>query len=326
LLILGFKASKTQQKKLKISQMLKQVRLLFFILNLLSINLLAQKKVQNLASEIGFKNDNDVYLFVGQDRYYTNGLQIFYRQLLNPQNEKNKTVLTLEIGQSIYNPQSAYIRNVNRIDRPFAGWLYAGAHLQRMLHPNHWLKIGGQGGTLGPDSKAEEVQKWYHHTFGFDKPVGWQYQVPNARGYLIRAQSMHNLHSSQKILLTSSLSMGNVFTNAAVSLLFRWGKVAHLRESVLADNRLFGRGQAPPLELFFFLQPSLHFTFLDATMQAGGDFGFSREPRRLGFGTSLGLMRAGKRWSFQFSYFFRTIENQWVKWTSYGTLGLSFRF
>jgi lipid A 3-O-deacylase len=302
---------------------------LFFTLNLLTINLLAQEKANNMASEIGFKNDNDVYLFVGQDRYYTNGLQIFYRQLLNPRKQKNKAVLTLEVGQSIYNPQSAYIRNTNRIDRPFAGWLYAGAHLQMMVHPQHWLKIGGQVGTLGPDSKAEEVQKWYHRTFGFDTPVGWQYQIPNARGYHIRAQSMHALNSSQKILLTSSLSMGNVFTNANINLLFRWGKVAHLRQSIVADNRVFGVGQAPPLELFFFLQPSLHFTFLDATMQGGQSsevFRFAREPRFLGYGTSLGLMRAGKRWSFQFSYFFRTVENRWVKWTSYGTLSLGFRF
>ncbi|MCU0448025.1 MAG: lipid A deacylase LpxR family protein [Microscillaceae bacterium] len=299
------------------------------ILNCLVINILAQKKDKYRASEIGFKNDNDVYLFVGQDRYYTNGLQVFYRRLLNPLTPDRKIVLTFEIGQSIYNPQSAYIRNVNRIDRPFAGWLYAGGYGQMMLRPHSFVKLGGQYGVLGPDSRAEAVQKWYHRTFGFDAPVGWQYQIPNATGYTIRTQSMYALDKAHKILLNTSLSMGNVFQNLTMATMFRWGKVAHLSESVVADNRVFGLGQAPPLELFFFIQPSLHFTFLDATMQGGANnapFEFAREPRIWGLGTSLGLMRAGKRWSFQLAYFFRTLENRQMKWTSYGTTGLSFRF
>jgi hypothetical protein len=34
---------------------------------------------QSYKNEFGFKSDNDAYLFYGQDRYYTNGLLIYFR-------------------------------------------------------------------------------------------------------------------------------------------------------------------------------------------------------------------------------------------------------
>jgi hypothetical protein len=61
-----------------------------------------QVKFRN--QEIAIQNDNDVYLLTGQDRYYTNGININYRiALLNPDSQTSNTVLDFEIGQRIYN-------------------------------------------------------------------------------------------------------------------------------------------------------------------------------------------------------------------------------
>lgn len=35
---------------------------------------------QEYKNEFGFKSDNDAYLWVGQDRYYTNGLFVYFRR------------------------------------------------------------------------------------------------------------------------------------------------------------------------------------------------------------------------------------------------------
>src|SRR4051812_2392623 len=87
---------------------------------------------QSHKNEIGIQTDNDSFLGQGSDRYYTNGIFIYYRHALKV-NEgdsklKNK-VLGFEAGQKIFNPQSGSIPSVDYLDRPFAGYLYIGSTL-----------------------------------------------------------------------------------------------------------------------------------------------------------------------------------------------------
>ncbi|MEO8884595.1 MAG: lipid A-modifier LpxR family protein, partial [Mucilaginibacter sp.] len=86
---------------------------------------------QTHSTEIGLQTDNDAYLMQGSDRYYTNGFFLFYRHALKVADGtslKNK-ILGLELGQKIFNAQSGRIPSVVYLDRPFAGYLYAGVNL-----------------------------------------------------------------------------------------------------------------------------------------------------------------------------------------------------
>ena len=98
-----------------------------------SINLSAQQH----GNEMGAQTDNDSYLLQGSDRYYTDGIFIYYRHALSVTGSsmlENK-VLGFEFGQKIFNPQSGSIADQNGIDhpelidRPFAAYLYVGSTL-----------------------------------------------------------------------------------------------------------------------------------------------------------------------------------------------------
>ena len=142
-------------------------------------------------SEFGFRSENDSYLAAGKDRYYTNGLSLNFRTALDQsklRNKKlNKMILEFEAGQKIFNPQSGSILNIVYVDRPFAGYLYAGAALNLLYNSENNLKLSVQTGTIGPSALAKEAQELMHNSFGFYQISGWQWQVNNelARASLI---------------------------------------------------------------------------------------------------------------------------------------------
>src|ERR1700743_2221037 len=87
---------------------------------------------QEYRNEFGFRTDNDSYLPVKSDRYYTNGLFIYFNHALKIKKDSSalaNKILGFEVGQKIYNPQSGDIPDVIYDDRPFAGYLYANANL-----------------------------------------------------------------------------------------------------------------------------------------------------------------------------------------------------
>ena len=51
--------------------------------SLLLLFIIDAAKAQNFKNEFGFKTENDAYLATLNDRYYTNGLFIYYRSAIN---------------------------------------------------------------------------------------------------------------------------------------------------------------------------------------------------------------------------------------------------
>src|ERR1700733_4597370 len=138
---------------------------------------------QSTKHEIGLITENDAYLSEYQDKYYTNGIFLFYRYLANShQSNVNKKIIEFSAGQQIYNPYHGDIYLARLQDRPFAGYLFAQASVNKFYQNESVLKLSGQLGILGPGSQAEQVQDAYHGWFQFYNPNGWQYQVKNSPG------------------------------------------------------------------------------------------------------------------------------------------------
>ena len=160
------------------------------LLCLLIISFAIQRAAaQSHSTEIGIETDNDSYLLQGSDRYYTDGIFIYYRHALKAMDGdstklRNK-VLGFETGQKIFNPQSGSIANFNGadqpglIDRPFAAYLYIGATLNFLYKNESNLKLSAQIGVVGPDAFGKQVQDFVHDNFGFYHPSGWEYQINN---------------------------------------------------------------------------------------------------------------------------------------------------
>ena len=233
---------------------------------------------QSHVNEIGIQTDNDSYLAQGSDRYYTDGIFIYYNHALQVKNSdsavlRNK-VLGFEIGQKIFNPQSGYVPSRVFVDRPFAGYLYAGITLNFLFKNESNIKIGAQLGVVGPASQAEQVQTFVHKNFGFYEPGGWQYQIQNEAELNLSAQYNKLLARGPwiDISLLSYVNLGNGFTGAGLGPLIRAGSFNQLFNSVSTQSTVINQDNASalhPHELFFYYKPLFNYVAYDATIQGG---------------------------------------------------------
>jgi len=313
--------------------------LCFCFLSLLFTSVAAQ--VASYKNEFGFRSDNDAYLAYGQDRYYTNGLFITFRHAADQERLKekvNKRIWEIEAGQKMYNPISGYVTDVARIDRPFAGYLYAGGSMNWLYHSENSLKLGVQFGTIGPSSLADEGQMLLHDIIGFYEIRGWDSQVKDEIGINLSAEYNHLLHRSadQKtdFTFTSQGELGNTFSGAGIGLMFRAGTLNQLFNSAITNSTLSNNSKSTPLnekELFFYAKPFLRYVAYDATVEGGlfredkGPVTFDVKP--LVFSQQLGFMYSKRRWTADFSVIFKSREiRSSARAHQYGSAALYYRF
>jgi hypothetical protein len=140
--------------------------------------------------------END--LVVKTDRHYTQGIKLsylhadgflpgwstnFYEDLPEFGFEKAVGKFGYEIGQNIYTPADLQSSQLLRNDRPYGGYLYIGAILQR--RGSNWLQrpflesFQLDIGVIGPWALGKEAQTWVHELRDFDLPQGWRNQIKN---------------------------------------------------------------------------------------------------------------------------------------------------
>jgi hypothetical protein len=228
----------------------------------------------NYKNEIGFRTDNDGFLGYGSDRYYTAGNYFYFNHALKVNNTdsaslKNK-VLSFELGQAIYTPQSAAVPGPGFIDRPFAGYLYLSSAINLLYKNESSLKLQAQLGIVGPNSFAEQVQYLIHTTFHFYKPNGWIYQVQN--DYELNLSAQFNFLLSRikgfDVAVNSYAALGTGFTGAGTGFTARFGKFNRLYNSAATSCTVSAKSiSSNNAEAFIYARPSVSFIAYDATIQ-----------------------------------------------------------
>jgi lipid A 3-O-deacylase len=131
----------------------------------------------------------------------------------------------LSVGQEIYTPDALSARRPIHGDRPYAGWLYAGAILScRDARRMRSLEL--QVGTTGPASQAENVQRWWHHELGVRAPQGWQYQLHGEPGIVLSYQERLRPWGYRRFadfVPHAGATLGNVHTEASAGGTLRLG-------------------------------------------------------------------------------------------------------
>ncbi len=313
--------------------------ILFLILLLSSFFSQAQQK--NYQNEAGFQSDNDAYLAQGSDRYYTNGLFLYFRHALQTDTTKRNLfgkTLGFEAGQKMFNPQSASIPAVRYIDRPFAGYLYLGSSLQYLFKNESALKLGLQLGVTGPAALGRQAQEFIHRTFGFYPPSGWQYQIKNNIG--VNFSSNYDRLVFRKdwldLIGNTYANLGTTFTGAGAGITLRLGSFNPLYHSVstsglVAKNRAVK--EARQKEFFFYLKPTVNYIAYDATVQ-GGLFDQHNDPQEIRgnvvpfvLSQEIGGDLTSGRWAFNLAAIFKTREvKEMVKVHQWGTATILYRF
>jgi len=296
-------------------------------------------RAQNFKNEFGFKTENDAYLATLNDRYYTNGLFIYFRRAINADkvNEKvEKKTYEISAGQKMYTPYWGQVAKKEDQDRPFAGYLYAGAAYSIFYVKESVLKTSIEIGTVGPNSLAEDAQKFLHKTVGFYTPAGWEYQVKNELAVNFSGNYSKLIHRSSDNAVDFSgqgyVNLGTTFSGLGTSLLFRAGRLNQLFNSAY-HNAVIGDSKTKSLnnsEFFFYAKPQLNIVAYDATIQGSlfnNNSPVTFEVKPIVFEQQFGVNYSSKRFTADFNIIFKTKEVKSVaKAQNYGGLSLYYRF
>jgi len=174
-------------------------------------------------------NENDAYFNIG-DRHYTNGL---YISLTTPPRTGGAGFFrrySFFLGQSMFTPEDLLLEPPDTEDRPYAGWLYGGV---RMYNESAAVldRVEAKLGIVGPSSGADAIQRWWHslHVFGGVPPAGWGHQLGDEPAVVLSAQRIWRVTLTEglvdgELLPEANVSLGNVFTYAAIGASFRVGR------------------------------------------------------------------------------------------------------
>ncbi len=182
--------------------------------------------------------DNDILALRGRgapaDYDYTHGLTV---------SVQTDSLRRFMVGQRIYTPRRDAPEPVPG-ERPYAGWLFAGAHLARE-RPGAVRSLAVEIGITGPAALGEPVQNGVHRLLGSEPQQGWKHQTGLEPGILLRIQEARRIDRGPARLEPAlSLSLGNVRTAASA------GASAEVGRGPGPYARIGGRGEWVARDLF----------------------------------------------------------------------------
>jgi len=185
----------------------------------------------------------------GSDKHYTQGLRLAFASaetaagkradladllLLLPKTASASSGYRygVFVGQSIFTPADIADSTPDPNDRPYAGWLYAGATLYRQSG-NVLDRAEITVGIVGPSARGEQVQNaWHVATRGvlnLDRAQGWDAQLHNEFGVVLTEERKWRFAGTAgryevDLVPEVNASIGNIFTYAAAGGLVRFGR------------------------------------------------------------------------------------------------------
>ena len=309
--------------------------LLFYLLFVCSC-LVAQKK---FSKEISFVTDNDLYVSVYRDRYYTNGTFLSYSYLAKHKNENlEKKIIQWQIGQEMYTPNKAVVQNIELHDRPFAGYLYGSFGIKRVYRKNRILNTSIQIGAVGPNALGKELQDFIHDIYNFEDAVGWEYQIKNAFALNLDAEYTSFLTKNKAhtfdVSWVNSGRLGTVYTNisSGINMRFSYIPLQNMMNSIAFNTNLNNESTnfKKEIESFFYIKPTIRYSLFDATLQ--GSFLNTNSPvtKKLipfVFNVELGFKFTAYRFNFGYVFNYNTSKSKNLKHTfghKYGTIQVNY--
>ncbi|MDM8176020.1 MULTISPECIES: lipid A deacylase LpxR family protein [Olivibacter] len=228
-----------------------------------------------LLHELSIHSDNDAYLFINQDQYYTNGISFSYRQLVDKDfsaASAKKKIWGIAIGHKLYNAYNGFSELV-LMDRPFTAYLYGRVNKAWFYRDESSLNLGAEVGLYGKGAFGEALQEGFHNLFGFYEISGWEYQLRDHVTLDLRAKYsrllLRSTSGKMDLQLQSSMSLGLNQSFIGAGPVLRLGKLNALYASAYNGSRLFQKGEVVNKERYFYYRPMLFYRLYDASIQGG---------------------------------------------------------
>jgi len=182
-----------------------------------------------------FEND----IFSTTDSQYSSGEK--FNWIFRVQNPDSfiYNILFLEYGEEdvytsfsivnqIYTPVNLEATRLLVHDRPYAGWTYVEGAIHKSSSSN-LRSLYLQVGTVGPDSRSEQIQNTIHALIGNDLAMGWDNQIDNEIGINLRyvhkwryvPPIFYNIESA--FIPYAEADVGNISTQASLGASMRIG-------------------------------------------------------------------------------------------------------
>lgn len=189
-----------------------------------------------------FTWENDI--FGGTDRNYTNGVQLSL--VSAPEHHLPFTKFVprffalgtewragVTLGHLMFTPADISAVVPDPDDRPYAGWLFAAASLYAVEDLDDWRRLNTaqlELGVVGPSAAGEWVQSNWHKLIDGDEPMGWDHQLHDEPGIVLRLEQSWTREPVAVGPLYADFgfrygaSLGNVDTHAAAGVMVRLGQ------------------------------------------------------------------------------------------------------
>ena len=298
----------------------------------------SQKKY---AKEFSLVNDNDLFISLHQDRYYTNGMFFTYRYLgINDKESIDKKIFHFQLGHQMYTPHNPTVISKTQHDRPFAGLLFGNFGTSLFYKNESIIKYSASIGVIGSNSYAQELQKFIHDIYGFRNAIGWHYQISNAlalNGNITYIKSLvKDASFKNDINWVNSLNVGTVFTDLSTGFYSRIGlfSLQKTSNSIAFNGNLNNESTNfnNEKEIFLFVKPMFSYIHYDATIQ--GSFLNKNSPvtylvMPFKFSLETGLRFTVNKFNFGYSVHYHTKKLKSIrvpKGNFYGTIQLNYQF
>lgn len=310
-----------------------------FLLFLLIFKSTISFSQQKFSKEISFVNDNDLYVSVVRDRYYTNGMFLNYRYLSENKKESlEKRIFQWQIGHKMYTPNRPNVTSINEHDRPFAGYLYGCFGITNVYKTNKLFSKTVEIGIIGENAFGKELQNFIHSIYGFKEPVGWEYQIKNAFGFNVGTEYVAFLGKDASgfndIFWVNSANIGTVFTDISTGFYGRIGfkPLQKLANSIAFKTNLNNENtnDVREIESFLFIKPTLRYAFYDATIQGSflnTESVVTKELIPLVFNLEIGIKFTANKFHFAYVFNYNTSQSEGLKHTygnKFGTIGIHY--
>ncbi|MEO9571196.1 MAG: lipid A deacylase LpxR family protein [Polaribacter sp.] len=294
---------------------------------------------EKFSKEISFITDNDLYVSIIRDRYYTSGIFLGYKYLSKNKKEAlEKKIIEWQLKHEMYTPYKPTVTNILEHDRPFAGYLYGNFGVNRVYKNEQILKTSIQFGVIGSNAKAKEVQQFIHDIYGFKKAVGWQYQIENALAINFKANYVKQLYKTQNnsldISWVNNINIGTVYTNASTGFYSRVGlkPLQKLTNSITFGTNLNNEqnNSFREIESFFYINPMIRYALYDATIE--GSFLNTTSPVTKGlmpfiFNLEIGIKFTANRFNFGYAFIYNTSKSEGLRYKyghKYGAISINY--
>lgn len=172
--------------------------------------------------------ENDSLLLKRDDGFYTSGNHLILKRSL--MQAQSLVTYGWQLGQDLYTASNINLRpsQLSRIDHPYAGWLYVGAFREHQLGNGKAYRLGLDLGCFGPCAGGEWTQTNLHRLLNQPLPQGWSTQLKQEWGAVISADINSARWQWQEhgdVAVRVGVRLGNIFDDAKVDVLWRWGRL-----------------------------------------------------------------------------------------------------